>query len=123
MRPGSFLDVELRRLVEARFVDLFVSQEILLELRRKAEDKFGFSAKESLDLMAVCRSLCSIVEPSQRVNVIVRDPDDNKILECAVEAKADIIVSADKDLLKLKKYEDTQIVHPSMLKYWFKPKA
>lgn len=119
MRPGSFLDIKLRRIIKAGFIDLYTSHEIMLEFRRKAEDPFMFSPKESLDLMLVCRSLCTIVEPTQRINVIARDPDDNKILECAVEAKAQVIVSADKDLLSLKQFEGIKIVHPSQLKYWF----
>jgi predicted nucleic acid-binding protein len=51
------------------------------------------------------------------LDVVKNDPDDNTILECAVEVQADIIVSADKDLLKLKRYENTQIQHPTNLKY------
>ena len=41
---------------------------------------------------------------------VCRDPDDNKFIECAVDAKALYIVSGDKDLLDIGKYEDVQIV-------------
>ncbi|MBI2028833.1 putative toxin-antitoxin system toxin component, PIN family [Candidatus Gottesmanbacteria bacterium] len=43
---------------------------------------------------------------------ISRDLKDDKFLVCAYEAKADYIVTGNKDLLSLKKYEDTKIVTP-----------
>ncbi len=50
-----------------------------------------------------------IIEPVTRVE-ICRDPDDNKFLECAKDSHALYIVSGDKDLLVLEKYENVQIV-------------
>ena len=41
---------------------------------------------------------------------ICRDPDDNKFLGCAKDAKALYIVSGDEDLLVLKNYEDIDII-------------
>jgi predicted nucleic acid-binding protein len=41
------------------------------------------------------------------------------ILESAVEAGAAHIITFDKDLLSLKNYQDINIAHPSMVKYWF----
>lgn len=51
-----------------------------------------------------------IVQPTTSVQ-IVRDPNDNPIVECAVEGKADMIVSLDKDLLALKSYEGIPVLH------------
>ncbi len=42
--------------------------------------------------------------PTQTLDVIKEDPDDNRILECAAAAKSDYIVTDDKDLLRLGKY-------------------
>lgn len=44
---------------------------------------------------------------------VVRDDEDNKILESAVEAQADFLVTHDNDLLELREYEDVQIVTPA----------
>ena len=41
-----------------------------------------------------------------------RDPDDVKVLSLAVDSKADYIVTGDKDLLVLKKYEGIPILNP-----------
>jgi predicted nucleic acid-binding protein len=40
-------------------------------------------------------------------------------LECALEAKADLIITADKDLLVLKEFNGIKIIHTSSLKYIF----
>ncbi len=50
-----------------------------------------------------------IIEPITHIE-ICRDPDDNKFLECAKDSHALYIVSGDKDLLVLEKYENVQIV-------------
>ncbi len=46
-----------------------------------------------------------IVMPQTIPNVIKEDPDDNHILACALAGKANLIVSRDLDLLRLKTYE------------------
>ena len=51
---------------------------------------------------------------------IVRDPEDNKILESAVEARAEYLVTSDNDLLSLTEYNDVQIVNPAQ--FWVKYK-
>ena len=50
-----------------------------------------------------------IIEPSTRVT-LSRDPDDDKFLGCAKDAKALYIVSGDKDLLVLERYESIEII-------------
>jgi len=52
------------------------------------------------------------IKPTQPIDAPISDPDDNRVLECAVEGKADIIVSGDKHLLKLARYQDIEILTP-----------
>jgi len=47
---------------------------------------------------------------------IVDDPEDNKILESAVEAEAEYLITSDNDLLKLNTFQKVQIVTPSQ--FW-----
>ena len=54
----------------------------------------------------------NVVETSSNVEVC-RDPDDNKFLECAVDAGCLYIVSGDKDLLSIGEYEGVQILTAS----------
>ena len=51
---------------------------------------------------------------------VVSDSEDNKILESAVEAGAEFLVTSDNDLLKLEEYQDVKIVNPS--EFWAKYK-
>ena len=45
--------------------------------------------------------------------VVLGDPDDDQVLACALAARADLIVSGDRDLLQLKHYHDIPIVTPA----------
>ena len=47
---------------------------------------------------------------------VVSDPEDNKILESAVEARADYLITNDKALLELEKYRAVKIVTP--IEFW-----
>lgn len=49
---------------------------------------------------------------SGRIRGVCRDPDDDAIIECAVNAKAELIISGDKDLLTLKQYDHIRIITP-----------
>ena len=46
-------------------------------------------------------AMCEIVTPTRNLAVVKADPYDNMILECAVEAGVDYVVSGDSHLLKL----------------------
>ncbi len=54
-------------------------------------------------------SAMKLVDPATHIH-ICRDPDDDKFIDCAVDAKCLYIVSGDKDLTSLKNYKDIQIV-------------
>jgi predicted nucleic acid-binding protein len=43
---------------------------------------------------------------------VCRDPDDDRILECALAASAEVIVTGDRDLLDLGAFRDTPIMTP-----------
>jgi putative PIN family toxin of toxin-antitoxin system len=44
---------------------------------------------------------------------VCRDPDDDKLLECAERADAEIILTSDKDLLSLGSYKRIRIITPA----------
>ena len=50
-----------------------------------------------------------IIEPTSKIE-ICRDPDDDKFISCAKDAQAMYIVSGDKDLLVIQKFENISIV-------------
>ncbi|MBI2630224.1 putative toxin-antitoxin system toxin component, PIN family [Candidatus Pacearchaeota archaeon] len=56
--------------------------------------------------------ISTIVEPKTKIEIIKDDPDDNKIIECAIEGKVDFIISQDNHLLNLKEFQGIKIVSP-----------
>ena len=52
----------------------------------------------------------NMVEPDFKLDAVPDDPDDNRVLECAVAGKADSIVSGDRHLLRVGCFEGTAIV-------------
>lgn len=57
-------------------------------------------------------SLAKIVIPIRKIHVVHDDPDDNKILECAIAGNVDYLVTQDRHLLKLKEFEGINILTP-----------
>lgn len=92
----------------------FTSLSILDEVRGVLQrSKFGLSAEQALTFVDEFHVLCRVVEPRRRVRVMTEDPKDNMVLECADEARADVIVSGDAHLLNLKQWENIRITSPA----------
>ena len=102
-------------------VNIFVSDKILHEIERKMLGKFKVNNTCVEDFIRVILANTKLIFPTKKLKVMKIDPDDNKILECAVEAEANLIISMDKHLLKLKKYKGIGVVHPKTLT-WIIPK-
>ena len=98
---------------------LYTSPAILQEVETKLTSKLHYPKAKAVEYIKELAEKTILLYPTISVELVERDPDDNKILECALEAKADMIISADKDLLVLKKFENCDIVHPTQLKYIF----
>ncbi len=87
---------------------------ILDELRNVLErPKFRFSPEQAFQVVEELHAVCDIVNPAIQVNIVTADPKDNLILECALESKADMIVSGDQHLLAIVEFRGIQIVSPS----------
>ena len=93
--------------------DLFLSPFILNELARILTDKFYWSNLKVEKATQLLVKWGDVVTPSKSISAIPSDETDNRILECAVKAKADFIVSGDRHLLDLKKYEGIRVVTPA----------
>ena len=93
---------------------LIESEEMLAEIRDVLfRPKFNYiSLIEKENFIKNLLSLCNIVEPKQKIDIIKDDPDDNIILECALEGNADYIISGDEHLLGLKEFKGIKIISP-----------
>lgn len=98
---------------------IYCSVPILNELQQKLESKFGFERADTAEFIKSIQSITTVIHPKEKLVGAVTDPKDIMILECAVECRADMIITADKDLLKLKSFRGSSIVHPSFLKYMY----
>lgn len=95
-------------------IQCFTSLDILDEVRDVLRrPKFGLSADQALTLVEELHDLCELVTPIRRARVITADPDDNRILECALSAGADFVASGDSHLLDLACWKDIRILSPA----------
>lgn len=86
--------------------------EIEAEILRVLTEKFSWEwgrARTALDIV-----LSRAIQVQLRGTVkVCRDPKDDMFLECAMRAKADLLIAGDKDLLVLGLYKETQIITPA----------
>jgi putative PIN family toxin of toxin-antitoxin system len=86
---------------------------ILREFEDVLIKKFFASRNEVRSaLEIVSETIHRIVRPSETVQGICRDPDDDAILACALAAGADYLVTGDADLLALKTFRGIRIITP-----------
>jgi putative PIN family toxin of toxin-antitoxin system len=87
-----------------------ISDAVLTETNRVLRDKFQWDGYTLQDARGKLLALGNHVSPTETLNVIKEDPDDNRILECAAAADSNFIVSEDKDLLRLGQFGNARIV-------------
>jgi len=73
---------------------------------------FDYSDEEVSNIMEKVLSFVTLVTPKKRVQVVEDDPDDNKIIECAIESFSEYILSYDKHLLEIGEYAGIKIIKP-----------
>lgn len=62
-----------------------------------------FTGEERTRFVALVMALSHVVELPESIPRICRDPDDDRLIACAVAGEADVIVSGDDDLLALER--------------------
>jgi uncharacterized protein len=102
-----------RKSARVREIQAVTCMELMEELAEKLEMKLGFSAEQSVETLADYLGFFRMVSIPKLLDAVPRDPDDNMVLECAIEGSAQFIVSGDKDLLTLKTFRGIQIVRAS----------
>jgi putative PIN family toxin of toxin-antitoxin system len=115
--PGSKSDLAYR-LAERGVFELAVSDAILTELTGKLGSRFGYTEEEIRQVENAVREVAIVFEPETELSVVPDEPD-NRILECAITARASAIVTGDRHLLRLGNYQDIGIMTVSDLLYSF----
>ncbi len=92
--------------------EIVASEHILGELRRHLTRAFRMPARQADEIVAFVREHSELVAPVKVPATACRDPDDLPILGTAVAARADVLVTGDRDLLELKSHGGIPIVTP-----------
>jgi uncharacterized protein len=88
-----YLCLELAR---AGTVDGATCRELLDELTEKLQSKLSFNPEQTLDTVADLLTFLRVVSITGKLRAVPGDPDDDKVLECAVIAGATHIVTGDR---------------------------
>ena len=67
--------------------------------------------KEKEDFVKNLIELSQSVDPKEKLEIIEKDPADNRVLEAAVESNADYIITGDNHLLELKEFKNVKILN------------
>lgn len=108
---------EILRLWEQGRFDLAVSAPLLEELERvvhypRIQKRYNLSEGYVQRFLRLISHMAIIVEPSVELDVVEKDPSDNRYLECALAAGAAYIVTGDAHLLELREYQGIVILDP-----------
>ncbi len=100
-----------RKILEGAILNS-VSPQILKELKERLLEKFKLPPEKVKEFLEIIIFNSQIVYPKKKVNIVKKDPSDNKIIECALEVKASFVISGDRHLLEIKEYKRIKIISP-----------
>ena len=100
-------------LARARVVEHVHCSEMIAELSRKLRGTFGFSENHIRAVLYDLRRISQAVAITGDLHVVHDDPDDDKFIECAIVAGAEVIVSGDHHLLDLGQAEGVRVLSPA----------
>jgi len=111
--PGRILN-----LAAQNEITLATSDHLIEELSRAMQyekvvnilTRRGWTKQDTAVFIEKLRKICKLTPGNPLLENVCRDPDDDWFLACAKEAEADVMVSGDKDLLTLEKYEEIRII-------------
>jgi putative PIN family toxin of toxin-antitoxin system len=105
--PGGSAERAILRILDGQD-SLIVSKPIIDEVLRVLAEKFDRNAEELARTALFVSELAAMVSPKERLSILSDEPD-NRILECAVEGSAEVIVTGDKAMLELGIFQEIQI--------------
>ena len=99
----------LNKVIDKEY-EFIISIKQLEELKNVLDyPKFKFSEEQKRKFLEIIFKIVIVIKTKLKLNVCV-DEKDNMFLECAVEGKADYLISGDDHLLRLKKFRNVKIV-------------
>ena len=116
--PEGGLSLELFRFAQSERFHLYIAEPILDEVRHtlleveRIRRKYSYKAEDVEEFLNSLRLVSHFVESIPEIYVIERDPEDNKILACAIAIKANYLITRDLDLLDIRTYQGIEIIKP-----------
>lgn len=106
--PQQVLD-----LIYSHGLPLYISQSIMDEVAGTLSEKFNWTREEINLFLPPLWERCILIRPTIRLKVCA-DPDDNHVLECAVAAQADFLITGNTKHFP-KSYKTTTVISPRQL--------
>ena len=114
IRPNGH-PAQIVRLWRIGLIELAISPFILQEFeavvrRPRIQQKNNLTDADIAEYLDILRAFAVLVPGAITVHAVPDDPDDDIIIACAIESKADVIISGDQHLLSLGSYQGIPIV-------------
>ena len=106
--PGGNADDAYLEAIRGTF-ELFTSVAILTETARVLHVKFDWAEDKVRDAIHDISQTATVLRPRPTLHLL-KDEPDNRILECAIAAQAEFVVSGDRHLLALKRHAESSII-------------
>jgi len=96
-------------------IHIILSPEIFREYQEVGKEiAQRYPAVDAQPILDLVRIYAQWIDPTPMELPLCDDPDDVKFILCAVQAKADFIISGDKHLLRLGGFENIKVLSPSV---------
>jgi len=112
--PGGSPESVYRAGIQRR-IELVTSPPLLAEFGRVLSEKFGWEPSFVEEAVVQIARIGTIVRPRQRLAVVKDDPDDDRVLEAAIAGGTEAIVSGDRHLLRLGRWDKIRILKAAAL--------
>jgi putative PIN family toxin of toxin-antitoxin system len=92
--------------------DLVASEGLLSEIQMVLPDKLGVPAEIANEVVALLRESANLSEPAWTIDLSIKDRADQGLISAAIEARVELFVTGDRELLDLKSLGKMEIVSP-----------
>ena len=101
-------------------IKIYSTTEILSEYQEVLKRDFDFTDAEVSEIMEKVLAFVTLVNPQTKIKAVKDDPDDDVIIECALESESKYIITYDKHLLNLKEFRGIRIIRPEEARATYK---
>jgi len=103
---------EVLALGRAQAIQLFISPSILQEVEGVLLSKFRWSVARTRHAISAIQGFAQLLQPKEAIHAIKEDEPDNRVLESALEARADVVITGDWHLRQLRAFRGIPILSP-----------